>query len=79
MATTTTAMRGVRVMVRIYDQDGEYLESNEYRVEIPASTDEYLPEFYDRICEALFTEYPEDFPEEEPGVNAEIDEWAWDD
>ena len=27
---------------------------------------------YDRIFQLLFAEYPEDFPEEEPGVDAEI-------
>jgi len=63
------------VEVRITDPEtGEHIDTDTYSVEVPDTVkpdaDGYYPE--QDIFPHLFAQYPEVFPDEEPGVDAEI-------
>ena len=62
------------VKVRASDPDtGEWLFTEDYEVSVdrPVSPDDYSI-----LLQEVFAEYPEDFPCEEPGVDAEVLEVA---
>lgn len=73
----------VELTVRICDgETGEFLECNDYTLENVSEdiAKEVDAGDFDRIFPLLFEAYPWDFPDEEPGVDAEIDGWEvdWD-
>lgn len=60
-------MKTVRVTVRISDgETKQYLNTEEYVITVKD------PDNYEELFDVLFKEYPEDFPSEDPGVDAEI-------
>lgn len=68
----------VELTVRTYDPEtGEFLDCSDYTVhDIPESIARKVEQGnFDDIFPYLFEEYSYDFPDEEPGVNAEIDNW----
>lgn len=63
----------VEAEVRISDAiDNEFLECKTFTFTAPEDKDGNDWNGYNDLFHYLFTAYPEDFPEEEPGVNAEI-------
>lgn len=64
----------ILVGVRICDgETGEFLEYETYDVSVRADYD-IRKDGLDEVFKSLFKSYPDDFPEEEPGVNATITE-----
>lgn len=72
----------VELTVRLYDgETGEFMECNDYTLHgVPESVARALDNdgTMEGIFPLLFDEYSYDFPEEEPGVDAEIDGWSVD-
>lgn len=68
-------MTTLEVEVRITDTEtGEHIDTDTYSVEVPDTVQPDSDGNYDcrDIFPHLFAQYPEDFPDEEPGVDAEI-------
>ena len=72
----------IELTVRLYDgETGEFMECNDYTLhDVPESVARTLDNGgkMDDIFPLLFDEYSYDFPEEEPGVDAEIISWEVD-
>ena len=68
-------MTTLEVEVRITDPEtGEHIDTDTYSVDVPDTVKPDSDGNYDYqdIFPHLFDQYPDDFPEEEPGVDAEI-------
>lgn len=67
-------MNTYRVTVRASDPDtGEWLFTEDYEVSVGSTVSS---DDYGILLQEVFAEYPEDFPSEEPGVDAEVLEVA---
>ena len=68
----------LEVTVRTTDPEtGEFLDCNEYTLTVtPDEMMKVLDKGVGELFPLLFSQYPEDFPEEEPGVDAEIIDWV---
>lgn len=63
-------MKTYRVTVRACDPDnGDWLFTEDYEVSVGSNVS---PDDYGILLQEVFAEYPDDFPSEEPGVDAEV-------
>jgi hypothetical protein len=63
-------MNNYLVTVRASDPDtGDWLFTEDYEVSVDPTVS---PDDYCILLQEVFAEYPEDFPCEEPGVDAEV-------
>lgn len=60
----------ITATVRI-SKDGEYMNTEDFIAEVDDDFDVDNPD-YEQIFDYLTDNYPDDFPEEEPGVDMEI-------